>query len=216
MPPQSRFVPKGPVYRDAADKVLQESRNGVVQIQYVLFRVSEWNADSHVTPDLVAKLQELAVNQNLSVCRIFSRRSSIPRGEGIHQPPPYQEVSGLVDEMCSYVNDNWKDSTAGHLSAYLMWRMNWVHPFFGGNGRTARAISYLVLCAKLGFRLPGKKTIPEMIAEDRTRYYSALRSADAAWSKKVLDISEMENLLSDLLAEQLVQIHEQATGKNLH
>jgi len=63
-----------------------------------------------------------------------------------------------------------------------MWRINWIHPFFGGNGRTARALSYLVLCAKLGFRLPGNKTIPDFIVESREPYYTALRKADAAWS----------------------------------
>ncbi|MBL8221394.1 MAG: Fic family protein, partial [Bryobacterales bacterium] len=31
----------------------------------------------------------------------------------------------------------------------VMWRLNWIHPFFGGNGRTARSASYLVLCASL-------------------------------------------------------------------
>jgi hypothetical protein len=44
-----------------------------------------------------------------------------------------------------------------------MWSMNWIHPFFGGNGRTARALSYLVLSVKLGFVRPGTKTIPELI-----------------------------------------------------
>jgi Fic family protein len=94
-----------------------------------------------------------------------------------------------------------------------MWRMNWIHPFFGGNGRSARAISYLVLCARLGFVLPGEKTIPEFIAEERTPYYRALRDADAAWNEGRLDVSRMESLMSSLLAKQLVQIHEKATGK---
>jgi Fic family protein len=94
-----------------------------------------------------------------------------------------------------------------------MWRMNWIHPFFGGNGRTSRAISYLALCAKLGFVLPGTKTIPELIAEDRDPYYKALRLADVEWEKQLLDVSAMEDLISRLLAAQLVQIHEQATGR---
>jgi Fic family protein len=94
-----------------------------------------------------------------------------------------------------------------------MWRMNWVHPFYGGNGRTARAISYLALCVRLGFILPGEKTIPELIAEDKAPYYAALRSADSAWDSGKLDVSEMETLVARLLAAQLVQVHEKATGK---
>ena len=50
-----------------------------------------------------------------------------------------------------------------HLAAYTMWRVNWIHPFAGGNGRTSRAVSNLVLCARLGYRLPGTLTVPEQI-----------------------------------------------------
>lgn len=62
-----------------------------------------------------------------------------------HVPPDAWQVPQLVEELCDYVNDNWDAATALHLAAYVMWRLNWVHPLADGNGRTARAISYLVL-----------------------------------------------------------------------
>lgn len=101
-----------------------------------------------------------------------------------------------------------------HLASYLIWRINWIHPFFGGNGRTARAVSYLIPCAKLGFALPGTKTIPELIGESRKRYIDALQTADAAWEERRLGLVPMEDLMSELLAQQLVAIHERATGKS--
>ena len=54
-----------------------------------------------------------------------------------------------------------------------------------------------------------------MISENRDPYYSSIRKADAEWANGNLDVSSMEDLVSDLLAEQLVQIHEQATGKKI-
>jgi Fic family protein len=132
-----------------------------------------------------------------------------------HQPPDHAEVSHLVSEMCQHVEDSWHEP-AVHLASYLMWRINWIHPFFGGNGRTSRAASYLILCAKLGFVLPGEVTIPASIVSSRERYYKALRGADAAWaSEQKLNLSAMEELMEDLLAEQLVSIHEKATGKKV-
>ena len=100
-----------------------------------------------------------------------------------------------------------------NLSSYVMWRLNWIHPFTDGNGRTARAASYLILCLRTGYRLPGKKTIPDQIAGDRTPYYRALEAADASWanSNKV-DLKEMEQLLSILLARQLYGVMKDATG----
>ncbi len=115
--------------------------------------------------------------------------------------------------MCDYVNDNWEKSSPLHLASYALWKLNWIHPFTDGNGRTACAISYLLLCLRLGYRLPGTNTIPEQIAKDKTPYYKALEAADKAWAGKKIDLSELEGLLSALLANQLVGVHEQATGK---
>jgi Fic family protein len=138
------------------------------------------------------------------------RLGSISISNSRHNPPPPQEVPGHIDNMCAYVEEHWS-STPVHLSAYLMWRLNWIHPFNDGNGRTSRAVSYLTLCARLGFRLPGTKTIPERIAESKQPYYDALDLADDAWNRGVVDVSAMERLLADNLAAQLVEIHKAAT-----
>lgn len=95
-----------------------------------------------------------------------------------------------------------------------MWRVNWIHPFAGGNGRTSRAVSYLVLCSKLGFRLPGTNTIPEQIVANRQPYYSALDAADAAWADGRIDVSEMEQLLAEMLSNQLASVIEAAGHTN--
>ncbi|MGA6981474.1 MAG: Fic family protein, partial [Candidatus Sulfotelmatobacter sp.] len=121
-----------------------------------------------------------------------------------HQPPPAEEVPKHVDDLCEYVNDHWDDRSPFHLAAYVMWRLNWIHPFVDGNGRTTRAVSYYVLCAKLGFHMPGVTTVPEMIAKNKDPYYKALEAADAVERQGQLDVSEMEYLLSDLLAKQMV------------
>ena len=49
--------------------------------------------------------------------------------------------------------------------------------------------------------------------ESRKQYIDALQTADAAWEEQRLGLVPMEDLMSELLAEQLVAIHEKATGK---
>lgn len=139
------------------------------------------------------------------------RDDAVTVTDATHTPPDHSEVPSLVNEMCQYVYSNW-GSPSVHLASYLMWRINWIHPFFGGNGRTARAASYLVLCARLGFNLPGKPTVPDLIVANRQPYYAALKSADAAWKAGALNLADMEKLMSDLLGKQLVQVYNQATG----
>ncbi len=132
-----------------------------------------------------------------------------------HEPVGAHLVPELVEDMCDYVNDHWDSATAIHLAAYLMWRLNWIHPFADGNGRTSRIISYVVLCIKLGFVLPGLRTIPEQIETDRNAYFEALDAADTAIADGNLDLAEMESLMESLLATQLTSLFEKASGKQV-
>jgi Fic family protein len=140
------------------------------------------------------------------------RREHIEISNTSHQPPPPDDVPRLIDEMCEYVEDNWSSRSPVHLAAYVMWRLNWIHPWADGNGRTSRIASYLVLCVRLGFRLPGSTSIPERIAKDKFPYYDALDAADAAWRNEELNVSKMEGLLEAHLAAQLVSVHAAATS----
>lgn len=135
--------------------------------------------------------------------------SEIAIGGSRHKPPGAFEVPERVEELCDYVNEKWNEKSATHLAAYVMWRLNWIHPFTDGNGRTSRAASYMILCIKMGYVIPGKRTIPDQIAQDKTPYYKALESADIAWEQGRLDLTPMKDLLSSMLAKQLWEIHAQ-------
>jgi len=125
-----------------------------------------------------------------------------------HIPPDWQDVARHVDEMCDHVNGS--DGSAVHLAAYVMWRLNWIHPFEDGNGRTTRAVSHLVMCARLGYELPGTKTIPDIISEDKQGYYDALDAADEAWKDDRLDVAVMEGVLQRALDIQLGTVLDEA------
>ena len=112
--------------------------------------------------------------------------------------------------MCDYVNDNWHERNAFHLAAYVMWRLNWIHPFADGNGRTSRTLSYLILCIKLGYRLPGTITIPQQIEVDKTHYIDALEACDVASTDTEADVGPMEIMLKNMLAKQLLSVIEAA------
>ena len=168
-----------------------------------------------LTTEVLQNLHRIVI-KDLYVCAGTIRRSNVVLvRKGIvdkdkHQPPEWERVPGFVDEMCQYVNANFGKS-AIHLAAYLMWRHNWIHPFKGGNGRTSRGISYLVLNIRLGFNLPGVNTIMQQIEKARDPYYAALESADEADKKGALDVSQMEDLISNMLAAQLLSVHQKAS-----
>jgi Fic family protein len=130
-----------------------------------------------------------------------------------HEPVGAQLVPELIEEMCDYVNDHWEQSSPLHLAAYIMWRLNWIHPFADGNGRTSRILSYVVFSIRAGAVPPGTPTIPDQIVENRIPYFDALDAADTAWKQSRIDVSKMEELLGSLLARQLAGFYQSAGGK---
>ncbi len=118
-----------------------------------------------------------------------------------HEPPTWATLPGLLADLCNQVNEGAQDAV--ELAAYVLWRLNWIHPFEEGNGRTARTVAYLVLCAALGSELPGETTLIERIAWQKIRYYRVLEHADAAALAGRRDLSAMTALLRELLEAQL-------------
>jgi Fic family protein len=92
------------------------------------------------------------------------------------------------------------------LPAYALWRMNWIHPFVEGNGRTARAACYYLICLRNGGLLPGRKIVPERIRENRKPYYEALAEADMHWADGHFNVSALASYLQGLLKAQLADI----------
>ena len=121
-----------------------------------------------------------------------------------HKPPRFDKVPHLMDQFISTVQENWYVWDEFTLSSYVLWRLNWIHPFIEGNGRTARAACYFILCVKSGGLPRGAISVPERIRHDRTPYYEALSEADREWEKGDLKFSKMENYIARLLDEHVI------------
>jgi Fic family protein len=122
---------------------------------------------------------------------------------GSHVPPHYDTVDEWMDRFVSTVQENWYIWTPTELAAYGLWRLNWIHPFIEGNGRTARATCYYLLSVRAGTVFPGRKVLPERIRENRDGYEAALIEADRAWDAGHLDFTAMEAYVAELLDAQL-------------
>jgi Fic family protein len=200
---------------DPDELARKEARNGLRQFDQVVEMIEFFLQPEHpfrLRPSHILTLHRIALEGISSYAGNF-RPAGIEIKGSDHQPVDAHLVPERIEEMCDYVNENWRHKSPLHLSAYVLWRLNWIHPFTDGNGRTARAASYLVLCTRLGYRLPGTNTIPEQISKDKTPYYGALEAADRAWSSGNLNLQELENLLGGLLANQLIGIHKLAKGE---
>ncbi len=86
-------------------------------------------------------------------------------------PPNALKVSGLMDDLLVFVNENPLNLNIIELTTIFHHRFVWIHPFFDGNGRTVRLAMNLLLM-KQGFP-------PAIIlTTDRLKYYIALNDAN--------------------------------------
>ena len=85
---------------------------------------------------------------------------------------------------------------------YALWRLNYIHPFVNGNGRTARAICFFVLCAKYKRLFKGPQSLPQLLRnqEYRQRYCDGLADADTG------NLTPLQTLVGELF---LIQVRQQ-------
>lgn len=180
-----------------------EARNAVAQLDYIAYLVNQRR---------IEKIRESHISELHSICvaDIYpcggSYRDAVMRVEiqgSKHKIPHESQVRSLIWDLLDRIN---QPSLPGHYvycAAYALWRLNWIHPFAGGNGRTARALGYLVLCTGFGAAIPGVPSMPASIAKRRDEYMRCLYAADESVEEGEPNITEMVTFVAGMLAEQL-------------
>lgn len=185
-----------------------ERRNAVRQADQILELVTQAVASGTfaLTIDVVCALHKTAMEGLVDRPGVV-RTDDVTITGSRHEPPAWRDVEGLLLEMCDYVNERHGDAI--DQAAYVLWRLNWIHPFApDGNGRTARAVATVVLFARLqrsAIAKAGSPTFMEHLAWRRFDYQDALEAADKSWQRSVVDVSMMSTLLFEVLQAQLVE-----------
>jgi Fic family protein len=204
-----------PILNDPDEIARREAENGIRQfdlaLELIRSFVKEKERPFRLRSSLILRLHQAALDGIHPLAGTW-RNTTVTIGGSKHQPPEAPFVSEEIEHLCDYVNDNWS-MNAVHLGAYVLWKLNWIHPFADGNGRTARAVAYVVMSIKLDSLLPGAPTIPEQIAGNKRPYYDALEAADQRLTEGAADVSALESMLDGMLATQLLSAAKEAKGE---
>jgi Fic family protein len=124
------------------------------------------------TGDII-KIQETIIENNAGIRKLpGTSLVNSSTNEIIYTPPQeYEEICYLLDNFCSYLNDNenslWK-------MAVLHCQFEAIHPFYDGNGRTGRIINILYLLLKNYLDTP-VLYLSSYIINNKNTYYALLR-----------------------------------------
>ncbi len=99
------------------------------------------------------------------------RTSNVFIGGADHTPPDALQVPIEMKKLVSWFTKERKNISTIELSALLHHKLVYIHPFFDGNGRTARLIMNIILM-RAGYPLA------VILKNDRKKYYRILDIAD--------------------------------------
>ena len=109
---------------------------------------------------------------------------NVIRGSGsnaiVYMPPEAKDVPTLMKEFIIWINEEITNTELPTpiIAAITHYQFATIHPYYDGNGRTARLLTNLVL-HKLGYGLKGIYSLEEYYARDLQAYYSGLSIGDS-------------------------------------
>ena len=93
-------------------------------------------------------------------------------GNIVYMPPEAKDVAELMKEFVKWINTT-NDIPIPIIASIIHYQFVTIHPYFDGNGRTARLLTTLAL-HKNGYDLKGIYSLEEYYAKDLQGYYDAI------------------------------------------
>lgn len=124
-----------------------------------------------ISEHLVRQLHQLVVQETDKEWAGRYRNGAVIIGGAKHTPPDALDVPRQMTDLIHWLKKNDGTLHTVELSAILHHKLAAIHPFFDGNGRTARLVMNIVLMRK-GFPLA------ILLKNDRKKYYDVLEKAD--------------------------------------
>ncbi len=144
-----------------------------------LLRVEEWAArQMTLTEDLIRKLHALVEKGSRARPTPYRDGQNVIRdsasGGLIYMPPEAQDVPALMTALVDWANHAERDGLPTPLIAALVhYQFVTIHPYYDGNGRTARLLATFIL-QRGGYGLSGFFSLEEHHARDLDAYYHSL------------------------------------------
>lgn len=144
-----------------------------------LLRVEEWAAkEKPLTEDLVKRLHALVEHGVRAKPSPFRDGQNVIRdsasGAIVYLPPEAKDVPALMAALVEWVHQAEKEGLPAPLIAALVhYQFVTIHPYYDGNGRTARLLATFIL-HRGGYGLNGFFSLEEHHAQDLGAYYNAL------------------------------------------
>jgi len=144
-----------------------------------LNQVEKWAAKQiSVSEKMIQTMHALVMGKGRSVVKATSYRDGQNvireghKGRIVYLPPEAKEVPDLMAGMVNWVGQK-SDLPCPIVAAIAHYQFATIHPYYDGNGRTARLLTTLILHLG-GYDLKGLYSLEEYYAQRLSDYYQAI------------------------------------------
>lgn len=165
------------------------------------------NIHKPIDEDIILTIYNILIEKTLDEdCMVDKYRNDTVwvcdpnKDEPIYIAPPHIEVQLLMDKLIEFINTE-DDMHPVIKSCVIHFYFVYIHPFFDGNGRTARALSYMYLLQK-GYDFFKFFSISSVIQEERMKYYKAIKDTEDYES----DMTYFINYYTTMILNSIIRI----------
>ena len=118
---------------------------------YLALNFVEQNNKKIITEDIIKKIHALVVGEGRNRVKPTNYRDgqNVIRdsisGRIVYMPPETKDVPLLMKEFVEYINNNIDIMPTPILASIVHYQFATIHPYYDGNGRTARLLTNLIL-----------------------------------------------------------------------
>jgi Fic family protein len=171
--------------RKIAKEMLKEKRKPrsksekMILNNYKAMELISLRKKEKLTPKFLLDIQKTVTSgtlDNKNEEGVFRDNNDIVVGDFIesdkiaHIPPDHEKISGLIDELCRFANNESEEFIHPIIKGVIIhFLIGYIHPFNDGNGRTARSVFYWYMLSK-GYWLFEYLAVSRRIVRSRKDY----------------------------------------------
>ncbi|MFH0818406.1 MAG: Fic family protein [Patescibacteria group bacterium] len=147
-----------------------EAKDHHAALEY-LYDLIDQNKKHTISEMLIRNLHQIIIQEIDKEWAGKYRNANVIIGGATHTPPDALQIPQKMHDLTSWLKSQKGKRSVVELSALLHHKLVYIHPFFDGNGRTAR-ITMNLLLMQAGYPLV------IILKNDRKKYYDVLEMAD--------------------------------------
>lgn len=171
-----------------AEKIIKKERtpkndsekmiyNNHMALEYGLYGTDKLNSNKFIL-ELHDKINKDCLDKGSDIYeyRVGEVYVKNSRGEVVHEGAPVNQLDELMEKLFNFIDE--EDNLSPLIkSAIMHFYFVYVHPFDDGNGRTARALSYIYLI-KNGYEMFKHFSISYIINKYKIQYYKTIKNCE--------------------------------------